>query len=291
MKKVLVTGIGGPAGRATARYFRSKGFSVFGTDIRRVVAESDGFSLVPRADDPGFTRAMLRLIRRERPCLFISTVTEELPHAALMKRRVESWGVKMFTPPLEAVCIANDKFLTARWLGSHDIPIPRTLSDADVEDAMEAGEVLGYPFVAKPRASRGGRGVVVYFDPEGASAETRTEVVYQEFLGGEEYDVNMFIGPDGEASVTRVLLKTMLKDGIVGNALGVRRTVEHDIATLANRTARVMRLQGPADMDIRRALNGVPKVIEVNARIGANVLEAEDVLEQIIDQLRGGDIE
>ena len=46
---VLVTGVGGPAGRASASYFANKGYRVVGTDLREVESPATDFRLVPAA--------------------------------------------------------------------------------------------------------------------------------------------------------------------------------------------------------------------------------------------------
>ncbi len=74
-KRVLITGVGGPAGRASTLWFREKGFEVHGTDITPVETVTDSFSIIPRGDDPGFNDAILDIVRSERPLLFLCTVT------------------------------------------------------------------------------------------------------------------------------------------------------------------------------------------------------------------------
>jgi len=43
-----------------------------------------------------------------------------------------------------------------------------------------------------------------------------------------------------------------------------------DVARLAVRTVQAIGLVGPVDIDIRRDATGTPRVLEVNARFGAN---------------------
>jgi biotin carboxylase len=114
------------------------------------------------------------------------------------------------------------------------------------------------------------------------------EVVWQEFLPGEEYDVNLFLERDQRASAAVVLRKTGLKDGIVGNALGVERAERPDVGALAVAAARALGLEGPLDLDVRCRADGAPAVLEANARLGANVLSAREVLDALDDAFRSG---
>lgn len=113
-----------------------------------------------------------------------------------------------------------------------------------------------------------------------------TDRVYQEFLSRDEYDVNLFVQPHGNSSVSVVLKKTMLKEGVVGNALAVERVEEKEVAELARRAVRALSLEGPIDIDIRRGKDGQPAILEINARVGANVRSAEEVLTAMMESWR-----
>ena len=82
-----------------------------------------------------------------------------------------------------------------------------------------------------------------------------------------------------------VLEKTELKEGIVGNAKSVRRVDATDVSDLAAAAARTVGLSGPLDIDIRRRSDGVPVVLEINARFGANIRHAPEVLEAVLNVL------
>ena len=102
--------------------------------------------------------------------------------------------------------------------------------------------------------------------------------ILQEFMSGADYAPNLFIGRDGQA-IAVVIEKTKLKEGIVGNAAEVRRVTAPDVAELAIAAAKVMGFVGPLDIDIRRRADGKPAVLEINARFGANIANAPEILE------------
>jgi carbamoyl-phosphate synthase large subunit len=228
-----------------------------------------------------FGDAILALARKERPLLFLCTVTEEIPAAAVLRPSLMALGVAVFSPDPAMALVANDKYRTARFLFAEGVSVPRTLSDLECPSPLDAGEALGYPFVAKPRYGRGGRGVRVVRDEAMAAEEHRPGMAYQEFVGGVEYDVNLFAYPAGNSALTRVLIKTGLKEGIVGNATGVLPASCPDVRALAEDAVRAMQLEGPIEMDIRLTEGGIPKILEVNARVGVHVLQAEGVLDHL----------
>jgi carbamoylphosphate synthase large subunit len=76
-----------------------------------------------------------------------------------------------------------------------------------------------------------------------------------------------------------VLEKTELKEGLVGNARSVRRVENPEIADVAIAAAHATGLVGPQDVDIRLRSDGIPVVLEINARFGANIRFAQEVLD------------
>ncbi len=76
-----------------------------------------------------------------------------------------------------------------------------------------------------------------------------------------------------------MLEKTELKEGMVGNARSVRRVEMDQVAQVAIAAARAVGLVGPQDVDIRLRSDGLPVVLEINARFGANIRFAQEILD------------
>jgi len=277
----FVTGVGGPAGRATAAFLRERGVPVEVGDVRPLEEERDLVRL-PLANDPGFLAALRRELDAHGADLLVSTVTEELPLVAREREALRAAGCAVFISSAEVAETANDKWLTVQALAQAGVGVPRSLSGRERADLIDA---LGFPLLSKPRRGRGGRGVEIHEGPGDLPAAS-PDRIYQEFLAGEEYDVNLFAEPGGEPAALVVLRKTALREGRVGNAVGVERTHAPDVADLAAAASRALRLEGPIDIDVRRARDGRPLVLEVNARVGANVRSADEVLEVLLKRWR-----
>ena len=288
--RVLVTGIGGPAGKSTVRFFLEKGEYVIGTDIREIEADTHDFSLVPPGNSEDFIPTILKILKEKKVNVFIPTVTEELPSVSRNRWKIRSLGISLYIPSYSVVKIVNNKYLTSKKLEELGLPAPRTVRSGNGITPEVAGKILGYPFVAKPIFGRGGRGLSVYYTPEQASKENREDIVFQEFIPGEEYDANLFVYPEGRVKKAVVLRKTKLKNGIVGNALEVERAMDaEDVLNLAILASKKLLLEGPIDMDIRRNKKNQPVVLEINARVGANILKAKEVLEEFYKILKKGE--
>lgn len=283
---VLVTGVGGPAGRAAASWLASRGVRVVGADVRDVASPAWALRRVPAANDPGFARALLALVESERPSLLVPTVSEELPIVARLRAALRALGcaLAMGSPP--GVDVAADKLLTAEALACAGVSVPRSFPGATPRAELLAA--LGLPLLAKPRIGRGGRGVRVFHDETELPASARRDLVWQEFIPGEEFDVNLFVERSGDAAANVVLRKTALRDGETGNAEGVERVDRPAVGDLAVRAARALQLAGPLDVDVRLRGDGTPAILEINARLGANSLSAPEVLEALDAAWRAG---
>lgn len=275
---VLVTGVGGPAGRSLARQLEDAGIGVVGVDMDPAAAERVSetvvFHEVPAADHAGYADILRLLAATYDVPLVIPTVSDELGALA-----GEDDPLFLVSGRL-GVELAADKWLTFCALHQAGVPTPRTvagpwLSDADVEN-------LGLPYLTKPRVSRGGRGVQVHDQASDDWHHLGAERIAQEFASGAEYCPNLYLAEDPADDVVVVLAKTGLAHGRHGNATGVRAVTNAEVGECARAAARALGLRGPVDVDVRRLADGTPVVLEINARFGANSAYAPEVLEALI---------
>jgi carbamoyl-phosphate synthase large subunit len=128
---------------------------------------------------------------------------------------------------------------------------------------------------------RGARGVELYRTEREIPAALPRGRIYQEFLSGDEFDVNVFADAPGVPAVVVVLRKSALKFGDFGNAAAVERVEDREVGALAEAAVRSLSLEGPLDVDVRRGASGKPAILEINGRLGANVRSAEEVLDRM----------
>lgn len=280
MACILVTGVGGPAGRNTARLLMDRGHSLVVTDVREVDSPGMQFRPVPPANDRRFLDELCRISVQAGVQLVVPTVSEELP---VIAAALERWGgIPVVIAPCDAVLTANDKYLTCQRLLAAEVAVPRFALASEVHCLKDVADKVGWPCVSKPRVGRGGRQVAVHDEDDWESIACLDEgYILQEFASGTDYAPNLYVPRSGEA-VAIVLEKTKLKEGIVGNALEVRRVEVPDVAALALNAARALGFHGPLDVDVRRRSDGVPVVLEINARFGANVAHSPEVLDAML---------
>jgi len=279
MVKIMVTGIGGPAGHNVALLLLEKGHTVIGVDMQRISLSGVKVHRIPPASHPLFLEKLYTLAVEESIQLLIPTVSEELP---ILASEWKKWSdIPVVIGQQQAVSDADDKFLTYKRLSSHGVCVPRYLLPSQVSSPEEISLNLGWPCLSKPRVSRGGREVVIRNIKDWPAISMLDDrYILQEFIPGTEYAPNVYIG---KKAVIVVLEKTKLKEGIVGNAAEVKRVNAPDVADIARSAAKAMNLTGPMDIDIRRRNDHNPVVLEINARFGANIARAEEVLDAVLE--------
>ena len=274
MTTILVSGVGGPAGSNVAELLLARGFDVVGTDMREIAFPGRVFYCTPPAVDADYLTVTREIAARENADLFIPTVSYELTIVAA------GWqGIPAVISPSNAVNTADDKYLTALALASVGVPVPRFALPSQLNSPEELAERIGWPCISKPRVGRGGRDVLIREALDWSTVKNlRDRYILQEFAAGTDYAPNVFIAPYGN-DLAVVLEKTELKEGRVGNARSVCRVDDPEIGRVAIAAARAVGLTGPQDVDIRKRSDGQPVVLEINARFGANIRFAQEVLD------------
>lgn len=289
MSTILITGAGGPAGIALARQFsemrnRGQHHVVIGTDIVNVDEEQlDDLIVVPPADHPALLPVLRRAAGRIRANLVIPTVADELAAVASVAGLMD---VPVVISGARGTALCHDKLLTMWGLEEAGVPVPHYASPSEFSSTAAALQLMEGSLVVKPRVSRGGRGVQLVDQARDLDWTSLDDtLIVQQFAPGVEYAPQVYRSPrTGEVDVV-VLEKTGLKQGRVGNATSVVRLRDGeaaDVAHLAAQAAHALDLTGPLDMDIRRRSDGVPVVLEINARFGANSCSAPELLFSVL---------
>ncbi len=288
-KSVLVTGAGGPSGKAAIHALKDKGFRVIAADMAPTEHRADAFAMVLPAAHPMYLTQLDDLLSTWEINWLFPTVQEELILIAEKADTYRRRGIAVYMANPDAVAICNDKWLTAQSLAASGVAVPRS---AIGEAGSAAIRGLGFPCVSKPRVGRGGRHVTVHDRADIAldMSVADSNLVWQQFMSGTEYDVLLMIRRNRPVSemIGAIFEKTSLREGRTGNALTLERVGVPDVYDLALSAARALDLEGPLDMDIRRDINGVAHVLEINARIGAHTYKAPEIFDALVDLYETG---
>lgn len=241
--------------------------------------------LVPRADSSDYIPALLDICTREGVGLLVSLSDLDL---GPLSRAIDAFGrigVKTFVSDPDVIEVANDKWACFEFLKRHHIPSPLTCLQLDeVQQYLRDGH-LAFPLMVKPRWGMGSVSLFKVNDVEElaffyhharnqvrdsflnviSQEDIDHSVIIQEWLEGDEFGIDVLHDFDGEHVATVVKQKLAMRAGETDRAI----TVENSrVASTAERVAACLRHRGNLDIDIMLDCDGVPRVLELNARFG-----------------------
>jgi carbamoyl-phosphate synthase large subunit len=262
MTRVLVTGAGGPAGVAVIRSLLTR------DDVEVFAADMDGWAsglylvpaaqrrIVPRGDSVEFVDALIAMCADDAIDVLFSTVDAELPPLA---RRRDELAATLAAPPLDTLVTCIDKALLAERCA----PLLRTPITRLVGEASRAYD-WDFPIIVKPRSGAGSRGVRLVHSREALEALGDDDsLIAQENLPGEEYSVDVLADSSGHVVAAVPRTRTRVDSGV---SIAGRTVHDSDLESTAAAAARAVGLIGVANVQLRRDVNGLPALLEINAR-------------------------
>jgi len=262
--RIFVTGAGGPAAYSFMRAVAQPDVTLFAGDIDPYAAGlylvgEDRRFILKRGDDTGFVAQAIELCRQHQIDVYVPTVDSELLQVSEAADRFRKVGTRVLVAAPETLRMTLDKWVLVQACQTV-CPVPET---AVFDDSFDATR-WEFPLLLKPRRGAGGRGVRVVRDAARLSVEPRNaETIVQEYLPGAEYSVDVLSNCDGRvlAAVPRERLKIDSGIAVTGRTLH-----DAELQTSAGAVAERIGLNFVGNVQFRRDRNGVPKLLEVNAR-------------------------
>lgn len=282
MKRILVTGAGGPAGINFVMSLRiaPEKMSIIGTEANKhffYLAATDKRYLVPRATKPGYVDRLNKIIRKEKAEFLHAQPDVEVGVVSASREKLEA---PVFLPSKRAVTACQDKLESAKLWKKKNVPVAGFIELREESDIDKAFEKLGKPMWIRARHGAGGVGSTPAHDKETASAWIRYwkarkmgwEFIAQEHLPGRNMAFHS-LWKDGElvTSMARERLEYiyphLAPSGITGTP-AVQRTI-HSKAINSTGTEAVLAIDsdfnGLACVDLKENREGIPCATEINA--------------------------
>ena len=287
MKKILVTGAGGPAGINFIKALRqaSETIHIVGSDVNEwhlELSAVDKAYLLPHAKAPNYIEKLNKLVQIEQvefvhcqPDVEVEVISENR----------EKLRTRTFLPSKEAIRICHDKYRAYSALRKNDVPVPESfLIDHPSAVSPNLTHFLKSSGVAWLRAAKGAgsraaipvrsqalaREWINYWKSTG-SLESG-EFILSEFLPGKDFAFQS-LWKDGElvTSQARVRLEYLFGNLTVSGqssspsvAMTVHRKDVNDVATRAI-LAVDKKANGVFCVDLKENSRAVPCVTEINA--------------------------
>lgn len=264
---VLLPGGGGTAAMCALKSLRMANFpgKIVSTDadpLSPAFFLADAYATLPPVSDPQFFDRALEVIERERISVILPTSGFDIIIYSQHKAELASRGVTVIVSDYPALenCIDKWKFYQ---LTREQFPLPRTTLDPQ--------QGVELPCFVKPIRGKGSRGIALCRTEEELARQlaSRSDLLIQEYLPGEEYSIDVLSDLQGNPLVAVPRVRLATKEGI-----SVKGKVFHDpgMQQVCLDLARFLNLKGPSCIQMRRATTGEAKFLEVNPRMGGGTM-------------------
>lgn len=296
---VLMTSVGNdgfPSVLAAVKSNGERDVRVIGVDVRSdapgLYLADQGHKVPARREAEALLKRLLEICYTEQVRVLYPLSTEDQEFFASNTRQFEERGIAVVVAPLPALQIANDKLQLNRFAEANGISCPKYKAVTNWEELTQAARELGFPgtpFVIKLNRGTGGQGVKVVYDSldplERMFDRDNRAVAYHEvehwlkgedvwpalhvceYLPGNEYSVDVLSNKGNIISaVTRLRLSAHY-----GLALHARVVDAPDVQDLACAVTSKLGLRFVINVQVRRAADGTPKLMEINPRIPGTI--------------------
>jgi carbamoyl-phosphate synthase large subunit len=282
VKRILVTGAGGPAGINFVKSLRiaPEKMHLVGTEANEHfvhLASTDKKYVVPRATDPDYINTLNQIIRKDKIEFFHAQPDVEVE---IISENREKLKANIFLPSKKAVRACQDKLEATRLWKKHNVPVARFMElrkDSDVDRAL--GE-LGSPIWIRATHGAGGIGSTSASNRETAlswigywkARGVAWKFIAQEHLPGRNMAFHS-IWKEGElvTSMARERLEYiyphLAPSGITGTP-AAQKTIHNEQVNKTGTKAVLSidpKFNGIACVDLKEDDEGKPCVTEINA--------------------------
>jgi len=292
---VLYTSAGGAGYPSHVRCFASvkeRKIKVIGTAQDSTApgfAFVDKGYVVPAVGTKEYIEEIFNICKKEGVKVVIPADPREINTFAKEKDRFEKNGIKVVVSSPKSLRTANDKCLLYEYCNRESIPAPAFFRPGDYAEFMKAVSSLGYPesdVCFKPVISSGSRGfrvitsridrldLLLANQPDSTftsieevnsvlgNSRTFPDLVVMEYLPGDEYSVDV-VADKGKALV----IVPRIREKIILGASFTGRVVKHEqIIEYSRKIVSGLGLNGAVGLQFRMDKEGIPKILEVNAR-------------------------
>jgi D-aspartate ligase len=230
----------------------------------------------PTSDFDGFCEAILHYVETHDVDVAMGLYETGARALSMHKERFAK-HVRLAVPDWEVFQQAMDKGRTMRFCVLHEIPCPRTWLPSEQKREQILAEVA-FPAIVKPRVGVGSLGVRTVNDNASllqyleALTPVYGDMLIQDYIGGPQCEAHAFVDAHGVMKACVVISKPRFFP-VTGGTSTANETIRHPvIESTVRRLLEGMKWRGGADVDlILDSRDNVPKVIEVNPRIPANI--------------------
>lgn len=266
-QNVLIPGAGGAAGIGAIKSLKMCKFKgkIVSTDADILSAGlylADIGYVVPPANSSSFLQEAMKIIDEEHVDIILPTSGFDIIPYSKNRKVLEDKGVTTVMSDYEIIKICLDKERFYHKL-KNKFKLPYSTKDSSKFNI--------FPCIAKPIFGKGSKNVFICHDEHELNIilSKYNEMLIQEYLPGKEYTIDVLSDLDGTALVAIPRERIEVKAGISFKG----KIISDDaIQEECLNVAEYIGIKGPSCMQMKCDEEGVPKMMELNPRMGGGTI-------------------
>ena len=266
-KTILITGVGGAAGRYLIQMAQKNDFKVVAVDANPKaygLLFGDVNIVVPDSSHPNFLTRIQEICSNFAVDFIYPLIDEEI----ILLKSLESDALKVICPNVKFVETAIDKYQLMKELSRNAIDVPKTFLLGDNLDGVE------FPAIIKPRSGRGSRGIRIIENEDDLKEALEIlkgsydQYIIQSLIQGDEYTISVVANSKCEFLAV-VSKKIIDKKGITRFAVVEKNDV---LWQLGVDLVKKFKLDNPVNVQlIINEIDSKPYIFEINPRFSTTV--------------------
>jgi predicted ATP-grasp superfamily ATP-dependent carboligase len=225
----------------------------------------------PARDDRAMIDVLRKVVDQYKIQIVVGCDTPGITFLSRNSAAIRSFVFHASVPAPEQLTMANDKWRTAVELERHQIPLPRTML------LGPAAAEIGFPMLIKRRSGEGGYGIVKINEQRELDSalarigKRREDYIVQSFIAGSNIDCSVLCR---NGKILASTVQRPIRENYAAFTPCVENTIEliPDVLAVVEKLMGMLKWNGVANVDLRRAENGKIMVLEINARYWATLL-------------------
>ncbi len=268
--RVLVTGAGALLGQGILRCLqknRQKYHIVTGDPDFKSPGHwlGDKAVTIPLVKDSRYLICLEEILVQERIQFVLIGTDVELPILSENRERIErQYGAKIIVSNPTVINIANDKWLTAKFLKENNFNYPLSIMAADREAVTKGFSNSSFPVIAKPVDGARSKGIIQINNRIELEEvlDNPKNLVIQEFIPEDDGEYTAGCLVFGGKCEAIIVLKRELRDGNTYRAYSDMTGIYDGFL---KKVAEALGVEGPCNFQFR-IRDGRPIIFEINAR-------------------------
>ena len=272
MYNILVTGVGAIIGYGIIDSLKqsSKDVNVIGMDIFEDAAGrfmADKFYQAILAKDPGYPDYVNNLIEKEKIDLVFLGTEHEIYALCDNKEKLGDNYSKIVINTDQNIAFSKDKWETYSFLQNHGIKTIKTVLDGEYDELCE---LLGSPFLLKPKNSTASKGIHTIENREEFDfykKQAGDQRMFQQIVGDKEHEYTVSVFGYGDGTSTKPFA---LRRKLSGEGATVKAWIYHDplLDLEVEKLVKILKPYGPTNLQFRLH-EGEYYMLEINPRVSS----------------------